>query len=346
LGGRHAYSYVNALCSAMQAYMVGGSQKHLRAAQNGFRMLEAQSFATGGWGPDEELRAANSDDVFRSLTTSHHSFETPCGSYAHFKLTRYLLRVTRDGRYGDSMERIMYNTVLGVKPLQPDGHAFYYSDYNFAGTKFYSDHRWPCCGGTLPQVAADYRINSYLRDDDGLSVVLYVASSVHWTQGGAEVTLAQRSAYPLEDRIHFELSANRPETFSIRLRIPAWASGAAVFVNGKQVQDAPVTLGFMTLRRRWDPGDRIELQLPLAFRIEAIDPRHSDTVALMRGPLVLFSTPDAGTGETPSITRAQLLAARRRGSDLWHADTASGALRLVPFTAIESEPYSTYLRVT
>ena len=66
----------------------------------------------------------------------------------------------------------------------------------------------------------------------------------------------------------------------------------------------------------------------------------------MRGPLVLFSTPDAGTGETPSITRAQLLAARRRGPDLWHADTARGALRLVPFTAIESEPYSTYLRVT
>ena len=346
LGGRHAYSYVNALCSAMQAYMIGGSEKHLRAAQNAFALLQAQSFATGGWGPDELLRAAGSDDVYRSLTSSHHSFETPCGSYAHFKLTRYLLQVTRDGRYGDSMERVMYNTVLGAKPLESDGHAFYYSDYNDSGTKVYSDHRWPCCGGTLPQVAADYRINSYLRDDEGIYVVLYLPSSVTWTQGGAQITLAQRSAYPLEDRIRFELSASRPETFSIRLRIPAWASGAVVSVNGQPMQIAPVTAGFLTLHRRWDPGDRIELQLPLALRTESIDVRHPETVALLRGPLVLFATPDAATGGTPSITRAQLLAARRRGPDLWHASTARGPLRLVPFTAIDSEPYATYLRVT
>ncbi len=346
LGGRHAYSYVNALCSAMQAYMIGGSRKHLHAARNAFVLLQAQSFATGGWGPDEKLRAADSDDVYRSLTSTHHSFETPCGSYAHFKLTRYLLQVTRDGHFGDSMERVMYNTVLGAKPLEPDGHAFYYSDYNYAGAKVYSDHRWPCCGGTLPQVAADYRINSYLRDDDGLYVVLYLSSSVTWTQGGAQVTLAQRSAYPLEDRIHFELSASRPETFSLRLRIPAWAQNAVVSVNGTPAEGAPVAAGFLTLRRRWSPGDRIELQLPLALRTEAINERHPETVALLRGPLVLFATPDASTGATPSITRSQLLAARRRGPDLWHASTSRGPLRLVPFTAIEAEPYSTYLRVT
>jgi hypothetical protein len=31
--GRHAYSYVNSLSSAMMAYMVARSEKHLRAAQ-------------------------------------------------------------------------------------------------------------------------------------------------------------------------------------------------------------------------------------------------------------------------------------------------------------------------
>ena len=118
LNGRHAYSYVNSLSSAMMAYLVAGSEKHLRAAQNAFAMLEAQSFATGGWGPDETLRAPGSSDVYDSLTNTHHSFETPCGGYAHFKLTRYLLRVTRDARYGDSMERMMYNTVLGAMPLR------------------------------------------------------------------------------------------------------------------------------------------------------------------------------------------------------------------------------------
>ena len=37
----------------MQAYLVLGSEKHLRAAKNGFEFLRTtQSFATGGWGPE------------------------------------------------------------------------------------------------------------------------------------------------------------------------------------------------------------------------------------------------------------------------------------------------------
>ena len=96
LNGRHAYSYVNSLSSAMMAYLVAGSRKHLRAAKMRSGCSEEQSFATGGWGPNETLRAPGSGDVYDSLTKTHHSFETPCGSYAHFKLTRYLLRATRD----------------------------------------------------------------------------------------------------------------------------------------------------------------------------------------------------------------------------------------------------------
>src|ERR1700723_557468 len=157
LAGRHAYSYVNSLNSAMMAYMVAGSEKHLRAAQNAFSMLQEQSYATGGWGPDEQLRAPGSDDLYASLASTHHSFETPCGSYAHFKATRYLLRATRDARYGDSMERMMYNTVLGAKPLEVNGDNFYYADYNFDGMRVYKqkEARWPCCSATLPQGAAD-----------------------------------------------------------------------------------------------------------------------------------------------------------------------------------------------
>jgi len=76
LAGRHAYSHVNCLCSAMQAYLTLGSEKHLRAAKNGFDMLQAQSFATGGWGPDEQLRATGSADIYDSLTKTQSSFET------------------------------------------------------------------------------------------------------------------------------------------------------------------------------------------------------------------------------------------------------------------------------
>src|ERR1700675_3810924 len=75
LAGRHAYSYVNSLCSAMQAYLTLGSAKHLRAASNAFEMLRAQSFATGGWGPNESLSAPDSGDAAASLASTHSSFE-------------------------------------------------------------------------------------------------------------------------------------------------------------------------------------------------------------------------------------------------------------------------------
>ena len=170
LPGKHAYSHVNAMSSAMQAYLVLGSEKYLRAARNGFEFVRAQSFATGGWGPNEEFRKPGSGEIGESLTKTHSSFETPCGSYAHFKITRYLLRATKDSRYGDSMERVLYNCILGAKPIKKDGHGFYYSDYNNDGSKVYHPYKWHCCTGTFSQVTADYGISSYFHDGEGMYV--------------------------------------------------------------------------------------------------------------------------------------------------------------------------------
>src|SRR5215467_11352131 len=222
LEGRHAYSHVNSLCSAMQAYLTLGSEKHFRAAKNGFDFVAEQSFATGGWGPDETLHAPGSGAIAESLTATHNSFETPCGAYAHFKLTRYLLRVTRDARYGDSMERVMYNTILGAKPLQADGRTFYYSDYNFAGRKAYSNHGWPCCSGTFPQIAADYRISAYFREAGSLYVNLYVPSTLTWVEDSRKIALQQTGTYPYSPNVQFEFRLHGAKELTVKLRIPAW----------------------------------------------------------------------------------------------------------------------------
>jgi DUF1680 family protein len=340
LEGRHAYSHVNSLCSAMQAYLTVGSEKHLRAAKNGFDFVAAQSFATGGWGADETLRAPGSPEIYKSLTGSHSSFETPCGSYAHFKLTRYLLRVTRDSRYGDSMERVMYNTVLGSLPLEADGRTYYYSDYNFKGRKVYHKERWACCAGTLPQVAADYRINTYFRDGRGVYVNLYIPSTLKWVQSGAQIELTQKSEFPYDSRVLFEVKASRAAEFAVNLRIPAWAEGASIAVNGKR--ETASAGSFAGVQREWKDGDRIDLDLPLKARLEAIDAQHPETVALLVGPVVLFAVTD---GE-PTVTRAQLLAAKKSGAQSWQVEAAGGVMKMLPFTAIEDQEYTTYLRVT
>jgi DUF1680 family protein len=341
LAHRHAYSYVNSLCSAMQAYLVDGSVKYLDAARNGFEILQAQSYATGGWGPDETLQATGSSALYESLTKTHHSFETPCGSYAHMKLTRYLLRVTRDGKYGDSMERVMYNTVLGARPLKADGSTFYYSDYNFAGTRVYHNATWACCAGTLPQVATDYGINSYLQEPGAVWVNLYIPSVLQWNVGANKIELEQTGNYPLNDGVEFRVTAARAETFALHLRIPAWAEGARVAVNGKAMA-LEVTKGFAVLRRKWRSGDVVELELPSKLRLEAIDSDHPEVVALLQGPLVLF----AKTEEQPGLTREQVLGARRSAGAEWVIDTDQEPLRLVPFTEIGDAAYTTYLKLS
>ncbi len=346
LANHHAYSFCNALSSAMQAYIVTGSRMHLKAARNAFDMITTtQSFATGGWGPNESFSEPGSGTLYKSLTETHRGFETPCGSYAHFKLTRYLLQVTGDGRYGDSMERVFYNTVLGAKPLERDGHAFYYSDYNVNGSRTYFPDAWPCCSGTLPQVAADYRILTYFHDHGGVFVNLYLPSTVQWTSAsGSLVSLTQSGRYPLEGHINFGLELSQPSEFAVRLRIPAWSEQGGVTVirvNGTRVPVA-VQSGFSTLRRKWRNGDRVELDIPLPMRLEAIDSQHPDTVALVRGPLVLFSV----TKENTRVTRNQLLAALRgSGQDSWTVAAASGRLQLLPFTAVGDASYRTYLEV-
>jgi hypothetical protein len=103
LPNRHAYSHVNSLCSAAKAYLVLGDEKYLKAAINGMTFVEQQSFATGGWGPNETFLAypgseytdedtgekvhdAGMETLADSLVRTTASFETPCGAQAHFNL--------------------------------------------------------------------------------------------------------------------------------------------------------------------------------------------------------------------------------------------------------------------
>jgi uncharacterized protein len=238
---------------------------------------------------------------------------------------------------------VMYNTVLGAKPLQVDGRTFYYSDYSFKGHKVYSDHQhWACCSGTLPQVAADYRINAYFRDLRGVFVNLYIPSTLQWTQDGAHVVLTQKSLYPFDNLVQFEVKTSEAREFTLTFRIPAWANGATISVNGRRAQTPATPGSFVAVHRQWSTGDRIELDMAMTMRLEPVDRQHPQTVALVFGPLVLFAITD----NQPALTRDQLLAAKKTGQRSWEIGTATAPIKMLPFTDIGEEQYSTYLRVT
>ena len=354
LADRHAYSYTNALCSGMQAYLSDGSAMHLRAVVNAFEMIEAQSFATGGWGPDELFRKPGYGELAASLTRTHNSFEVPCGSYAHIKLTRALLRATRDGRYGDSMERMVHNAVLGALPLQPDGSSFYYADYNVLAKRVYSDHRWPCCSGTLPQVLADLGISGYLREPGAVWVNLYQPSVLRWSEGTNALVLEQTGDYPREDEIQLRFSeVGRPTMLALKLRIPAWAGGSTrISVNGEEAK-FDVRKGFATVQRTWRAGDVVHVRLPMTLRLEALPaewapmgwgPMRLDTIALLRGPEVLFAIREPWESGNLSMKPESLLGAEQTGPREWTAHTATGPRILVPWSEIGSRMYTTYMQ--
>jgi uncharacterized protein len=343
LPGKHAYSHVNSLSSAARAYLSLGTPMYLQAAQQGWTMIDAQSFATGGWGPAEHFIVPGSGALGESLKEETRSFETPCGAYAHFKLTRYLLRITRDSRYGDSMERVLYNTILGALPLEPDGRAFYYSDYTRTASKGFFSEPWPCCSGTLPMIAADYAISACFTDATGLYVNLYVPGQVSWHQGGALCGLSIQTDYPYAGSIDLTVQLPSPQVFTLYVRIPAWAQGAVVQVNGRSAL-TPQPGTFAAVRREWRSGDRLELELPLPLRLQSVDPEHPDTVALLAGPLVLMRLLQKEPSSAPALTARDLLSAQRTSASArqWRLDAPAQTVELRPFLDISSERYSVY----
>ncbi len=354
LPGLHAYSHVNALSSGMQGYLQLGDRKYLHAVMNAVEMIWTdQSFATGGWGPNEGFVQPGKGLLAASLKDTHRSFETPCGAYAHFKVMRYLLFLTRDVRYGDSMEQVLYNTVLGAKPVRADGSSFYYSDYHSLGFKTYRrdipgarhqwdhDGRWPCCSGTLPQVVADYTISTYFRGADGVYVNLYAPSRLTWKAEGAECCLTQETQYPTENLVTIGLTTSRSIEFALYLRVPAWAGPSTyVSINGNR-QPGVITPGrFLRLQRTWKSGDKVEFDIDQRTSTVAIDPQTKDLVALQRGPQVLFAITDSPAAMSRKAAAGPQVS-RTKGRD-WQLQDGDRRTSLKPFYEIADETYQTY----
>ncbi len=157
--------------------------------------------------------------------------------------------------------------------------------------------------------------------------------------------MTQEGDYPYEDRVAFSLTASRPSAQTIHFRIPGWAEGAEIFVNGARQAGLAKPGEFAAVHREWKNGDRVELELPLRMRLEAIDAQHAETVALLRGPLVLMAAKESQTAPLPKITRQQLLGVRRVSERQWEAPAADGSVTMLPFTSMGSRPYTTYLKV-
>jgi hypothetical protein len=291
----HAYSHVNNLGGAAAAYLVKGDAVYLETIKKAYDYLQTeQCFATGGFGPDEELLPR--DKLREKLLATHHTFETQCGTWAAFKLSKYLITFTGDARYGDWVERLLYNGIGASIPMTADGRVFYYSDYcPHGGEKRNTDFGWSCCTGTRPQAMADCDDLIYFHDERSLYVNLFVPSLVRWSREGNPVTLIQDTRFPENDLARLTVQLQKPEQFAINFRVPGWLSGPMrVTVNGHKADCVLDSAHWASLSRRWKNGDEIQVRLPMKVWASPLFRDQSTPVAAMCGPVVLaFTAPKA-----------------------------------------------------
>ena len=176
-----------------------------------------------------------------------------------------------------------------------------------------------------------------------LLVNLFVPSEVTWKRAGGAVVVVQETDYPARDAVRLTVREPGDGRFAIKLRIPAWARGATLRVNGQAEDAAPGELA--TVRSRWKAGDAIDLVVPQPLRTLAIDSENPKVAALMRGAVMYVGlNPWAGIEEQP-INLPGSLSPLSASRQTYRTEIAGRDLVFVPYFTIDTERYNTYFTI-
>lgn len=339
---RHAYSHVNTLASAAKAYEVTRDEKYFKAIENAWTFLTTtQMYASGGWGANERFVTSGQGKLSASLESTNAHFETPCGAYANVNLDRYLLRFTGNPKYGDNMERVLYNGMLATLPMQADGRTFYYSDYKPGTRKAYFREVWPCCSGTYAQITADYPLDIYFHDDRGLYVNLFTPSRVQWRNRKQSVTVEQATTYPETDTTVLTIHTAKPTRFALHVRVPGWTAKPVTVTINQRIASVNARPGtFLEIERDWREGDTLQVTFPMALHYEAIAPETPNVKALLYGPLLLVALSDKPVTMEGEKAVIDLV---KQPNALPVFRTQDGTVTFLPFYQVTDERYTTYL---
>lgn len=241
------------------------------------------------------------------LLPNESAYCESCAAIAHVFWQHRMNLLHADARYADVMELTLYNGMLSGIALSGD-RFFYQNPLASKGRRRRSP--WiglACCPTNLSRIIPQVGRFVYARKDDRLYVNLY-ATGTTTLRGGKHdgITIRQRTDYPWDGRVKLSLNPDRFGEWTLCLRVPGWARGRPVpsdlyryaspkvppihlTVNGKAVDANPKADGYVHLKRTWQAGDVVELELPMPVqRVYAHDKVEANRgkVALMRGPIV------------------------------------------------------------
>jgi DUF1680 family protein len=275
-------------------------------------VTEHKMYVTGGCGsvydgvsPDgtsynptevQKIHQAYGRDYQLPNFTAHN--ET-CANIGNVLWNWRMLQLSGDAKYADVMELALYNSVLSGISL--DGKKFLYTNPLSYSDDLPFKQRWSkdrveyiglsnCCPPNVVRTISEISNYAYSISNEGVWLNLYGGSNLTTQlKDGSSLKLTQTTSYPWNGKIEIDLDKTSSKPFSVFLRIPGWASGATLLVNGKPV-DVKLTSGtYAEVNRAWKKGDKIILTLPMETQLIESNPLVEETrnqIAVKRGPVV------------------------------------------------------------
>ena len=297
----HAVRALYLAAGAVDVAVETGDDELLEAVSSQLATTVARrTYLTGGMGARHDGESFGDDFQL----PPDRSYSETCAGVAAVMLAQRLLLATGDVAHADLIERVLYN-VVATSPAD-DGRAFFYTNtlhQRTPGTvppldrvspRAASSLRAPwfavsCCPTNVARLLAS--LGSYLAttDDTGLQLHQYADADLEASLATGEcVGLQVRTRYPEDGRIRIEVTQSPETEWTLRLRVPAWATaGASLEVDGERRSVQP---GEVEVTRSFTVGDVLELDLPVRARWTWADSRVDAArgqVALERGPIVL-----------------------------------------------------------
>ncbi len=285
-----------------------GDQRYVAAITKIWEnVADRKLYLTGGVGA-----LARGESYGADYQLPNDAYNETCAAVALMMWNERMFLLSGDSRYMDVFERTAYNGFLsGVSqsgdrffypnPLVYDGSAR--NNSGFAGRA-----PWfgcACCPPNLMRMLASLSGYFYATRDASLYVNLFGASEAQVSVAGTRVRLTQATDYPWQGTVRLAVAPEHAAAFTLRVRIPGWVRSRPVpsdlysyeatdgpawslRVNGAAVEARPEQ-GYVALARTWQPGDVVELTLPMAVRAVRGRAEVAATrgrVAFERGPLV------------------------------------------------------------
>jgi len=366
LAGHHSNTNIPKAIGAARGYEVSNDARYRTIAENfWYEVAEHHAYCTGGTGATVPLSKDDAegwhaaDDLSNQLVPNA---EECCCSYNMMKLTRHLYGWTGDAKFMDYYERLLWNVRLGTQDAH--GMLMYYVSmqpgyWKTFGTAY--DSFW-CCTGSGVEEYAKLVDTLYFHDDSGIFINHFAASQVDWPEKGVRIT--QHTDFPETPSATLAIHAEKPVRLALRVRQPYWCEGMSIRVNGAPEKGSSAN-GYLSVERVWQPGDRVEITLPMGFHPSPL-PGNPSLEAMMYGPLVLAGqmgrdglTYDmiygmAGPSYTGKYTDAPMPAVEGSGKSAWaepageplrfRAAVSTGSMQMKPLYQVLDERYTIYFQ--